>query len=847
MSRIPIRNIQIGLMSLILTVFVASSAFGSVTIQIQNADSAGTGFNDPTPTAPVGGNTGTTLGQQRLIAFQFAAGIWGATLNGTVPITISAKWSPLSCTATSGTLGSAGANGIQHDFPNAPFPNTWYSAALANELAGSDLNGSSAEITAQFNINVGTTGCLESSPWYMGLDGNHGAGVDLIAVLLHEFGHGLGFQTFTNSSTGSLNSGFPSIYDKFLFDNTTNKTWDQMTSTERAASAINTGHLTWNGTHVVTDVPKVLGNPLLRVNSPAAIARNFTIGTALFGPPLSYPGITSNVVFASPKDGCSAVSGAVAGKIAYIDRGNCNFTVKVKNAQLAGALAVVIGNVSSSVNPDTPPIMSGTDATITIPSVSVSVTDANSIKAQLGNGVNASVLLDHTSFSGTDSSNRILMYAPNPVESGSSVSHFDSAAFPNQLMEPDISDDLTHSVIQPQDLTFDLLSDIGWKGATTSASPSIQFSQAAYSIGEGAGRVTVTVTRTGDTSGTASVDYKTTDSDTFTVGCSDTVGNAGGAFGRCDYSTTLDTLTFGPGETSKTFSVSIIDDSFAEGNETFGVALSNVSGATLGAPSNATITINDNDTVTGPNPIFTTPFFVRQHYLDFLSREPEAGEPWSAVLNNCSDVNNNPTCDRLTVSAAFFGSPEFQLKGYFVYRFYKVGFNRLPTYTEIVTDMRAVTGQTAAEVFQKKGIFTNGFVGRAEFTNQYNGLSNAQYVTTLLGRYNLTSVTTPDPAAPDGSTKVTLTSNDLQAGLNGGTLTRAQVLRAIADSDEVASLEFNSAFVAMQYFGYLRRGPDSGGFNAWLTFLNAHPTDSRTMVDGFMNSNEYRLRFGPLP
>ena len=76
-------------------------------------------------------------------------------------------------------------------------------------------------------------------------------------------------------------------------------------------------------------------------------------------------------------------------------------------------------------------------------------------------------------------------------------------------------------------------------------------------------------------------------------------------------------------------------------------------------------------------------------------------------------------------------------------------------------------------------------------------------------------------------------------------MTRAQVLRAIADSDQVFNLEFNQAFVAMQYFGYLRRSPDTPGYNAWLAFLNANPTDFRTMVNGFMNSTEYRLRFGP--
>ncbi|PWT95802.1 MAG: hypothetical protein C5B55_00775, partial [Blastocatellia bacterium] len=82
--------------------------------------------------------------------------------------------------------------------------------------------------------------------------------------------------------------------------------------------------------------------------------------------------------------------------------------------------------------------------------------------------------------------------------------------------------------------------------------------------------------------------------------------------------------------------------------------------------------------------------------------------------------------------------------------------------------------------------------------------------------------------------------------LNATTLTRAQVVRAIADSDEVFNLEFNQAFVAMQYYGYLRRKPEPAGYNAWLTYLNAHPNDSRTMTNGFLNSPEYKLRFGSI-
>jgi hypothetical protein len=383
--------------------------------------------------------------------------------------------------------------------------------------------------------------------------------------------------------------------------------------------------------------------------------------------------------------------------------------------------------------------------------------------------------------------------------------------------------------------------------ATQAGANTIRLSQATYSVNEGANSLTVTIMRSGDTSGSASVAFTTADTDAFTVGCSDKVNNLGGAFGRCDYATTVDTLVFASGEATKTIVIPIMNDAFAEGDETFFIGLSNASGATLGAPSIATVTINDNEGVDGSNPFFTTPFFVRQHYLDFLSREPEAAEPWTAVLNNCSDVNNNPACDRLTVSAAFFGSPEFQLKGYFVYRFYKLAFNRLPTYREIVVDMRAVTGQTPAEVFQKKAAFANSFVQRTEFANTYNALSNANYVSTLMDRYSLTQITTPDPAAPDGSSKVTLTSADLTNRLegSGGTLTRAQVLRAITDSDQVFNAEFNQSFVAMQYYGYLRRTPEAAGYSAWLNYLNDNPTDSRTMVNGFMNSVEYRLRFGP--
>jgi hypothetical protein len=159
--------------------------------------------------------------------------------------------------------------------------------------------------------------------------------------------------------------------------------------------------------------------------------------------------------------------------------------------------------------------------------------------------------------------------------------------------------------------------------------------------------------------------------------------------------------------------------------------------------------------------------------------------------------------------------------------------------------MRAVTGATGAEVLAKKAAFTDAWTERPEFVALYpNTISDAQFVQALLARYQVTAITTPDPADPDGAQLVTLTQSDLAARLAAGTLTRAQVLRAVVQSREVDAREYNGAFVAMQYFGYLRRTPEASGYQAWLNYLNAHPDDSRTMVNGFMNSPEYRLRFG---
>ncbi|HEY0427644.1 MAG TPA: FG-GAP-like repeat-containing protein [Pyrinomonadaceae bacterium] len=224
----------------------------AATINIVNDDGAGEGFNDATAATPEGNNNGTTRGEQRLNLFNFAAAIWGAYLDTSVPINVSSQFNSLSpCTTSGGVLGSAGATTIFRDFAGAQLTGTWYHAALASKLVGSDANGATAEINARFNSDV-DNGCLGTGTrFYYGLNNTTPSGrINLLVVLLHEMGHGLGFSSFVNGSTGALNSGLPDVYTRYMYDRTTNKYWYEMTNAERATSALNTGNILWDGPNV---------------------------------------------------------------------------------------------------------------------------------------------------------------------------------------------------------------------------------------------------------------------------------------------------------------------------------------------------------------------------------------------------------------------------------------------------------------------------------------------------------------------------------------------------------------------------------------------------------------------
>jgi hypothetical protein len=260
----------------------------SATLNIVNGDGAGEGFNDPTAATPEGGNNGTTRGQQRLNLFQFAAGIWGAFLDSSVPIDINSQFNSLApCTTSGGVLGSAGSTSLIRDFTGAEFTGTWYHGALANKQAGFDtvISGTGAEINARFNSDV-DNGCLGAgSRFYYGLNNSTPANrVNLLVVLLHEMGHGLGFSAISvNGSTGALVNGFPDVFLLKMYDRTTGKYWKDMTNAERQASAINNGNVVWDGANV-----KIASSFVTNGGDSAGRVQLYTPGTLAPGSSISH-------------------------------------------------------------------------------------------------------------------------------------------------------------------------------------------------------------------------------------------------------------------------------------------------------------------------------------------------------------------------------------------------------------------------------------------------------------------------------------------------------------------------------------------------------------------------------
>lgn len=421
---------------------------------------------------------------------------------------------------------------------------------------------------------------------------------------------------------------------------------------------------------------------------------------------------------------------------------------------------------------------------------------------------------------------------------------------PDRIFSADLNNDAKIDLAVANQGTNTISVLLNTCGAPVSSSPTVQFSATLFSVQEDALMATVTVTRTGDLSGEASVKYATSD---------------GTASSRSDYITALGTLRFGPGESSKTFNILLIDDLKAgEGSESINIRLSSPAGATLGTTSSAVVGIQENDQFgTNINPIDSAEFFVRQHYLDFLNRQPDAPGLafWIDQMTNCG--NPDLLVCRINVSAAFFQSIEFQQTGYLVYRTYKTAYGdttspnvtgtvpiiRLNEFLgdsqQIGLDVVVGQGNWQQKLEENTVAYMRQFVNQQRFLTAFPlSMTPAEFVDKL----NLNA----------GNVLTQGQRDQLVAQLTGApdaTTGRAAALRQVAENDLLEQREFNRAFVLMQYFGYLRRNandsPDAdfSGWKFWLDKLNQFNGNfiDAEMVKAFITSTEYRNRFNSQP
>lgn len=250
-------GLKTGARALLASLLLSASASALAALQIVNNDGAGEGFNDTTVASAVGGNTATTLGAQRLAVFNKAADILNQAFSISQTIQVDAQFNPLSCTTNSATLGSAGP---KYSY-SANESGVWtvYPISLANEHFATDLVAGDQEIQATFNSEIGKTGCLESSSWYLGFD-SPSSGTSLLSVVLHELMHGMGFLSFMGSdgsAPATVSGSGEEIYDpytKLLYDATQAALVTTLSQSARASSELNTGNLLWDGSQVNSNI-----------------------------------------------------------------------------------------------------------------------------------------------------------------------------------------------------------------------------------------------------------------------------------------------------------------------------------------------------------------------------------------------------------------------------------------------------------------------------------------------------------------------------------------------------------------------------------------------------------------
>ena len=789
-------------------------------------------------------------------AFIRAAANWENVVSSPVTIYIDADFGPDNFGATwpSGVLGSTSAPSGVYSYSlvrqnllagsNSPDKTAIYNALPGSSIPIDNGSGSATNVsvsnslaraiglldpTAQPSDGAPRIGFNGTGNFTFDFDRNDGVtGIDFESVATHEIGHALGF---TSRSGSSVTPPVPAMWDLYRF---------------------RTG--TTSGTFTTATRIMTVGG------SPDPLQFYFVPGAGELGLSNGGPsGASDNGADGNQSSHWKQASlngGVIAGYIGIMDPRIPSNLVRLVTNNDIGALNV-FGYNSNLVGPPPPPandnfvsaqVISGCSGTVSGSNAGATRESGEPNHSPDNGGGNRSIWYQWTATStgsATFTTAGSAFDTVMGVYTGSSVGALTSVGKGDDNSANDKTSTVTFNATAGT--VYHIAVDgynnggsggdfgpvtLNWNAAGCGNSVFL-FSQTGYDVNERDGSVTITVNRNNDSSQPGTVNYATSDAAGLQA-CTVTNNDASE---RCDYATAVGTLRFAAGETSKSFVIPIVDDAIPEGTESFNVSLSSPTGGTLFASGTVQVRIaNDFLAPANHNPIDDIPFFVTEQYIDFLGRlpDPTGFNNWVTTLNGCPNggfgENDNPNCDRVHVSAGFFLSPEFQQRGYFAYRYYEVALDRRPTYAEFVPDMAIVGGpQSPASEELSKQSYTDAWTQRPAFKSRYDALSNSAYVDALEVNAEVTV-----------SNKATLV-----AALNGGTMNRGQVLRNIVESQAVADRFFNRAFVSMQYFGYLRRDPDTIGFNNWLNTLNADPNNFRHMIFGFLFSTEYRQRFGP--
>jgi hypothetical protein len=824
-------------------------------------------------------------------AFQRAAAVWTARIKSPVTISINIDYglnSPSGGAFGSNVLGSTSSRRATVDYQGAK-TNLLAGSSSAAETALYNLlpnffvptdNGNGAVVSTNRSVafalgipvpgsssdqNVATMGFNKNFPFDFNPDDGISGGTDFVAVATHEIGHALGF---VSSAGGSLTS-LVTTWDLFRFrPGTTTATFPTAT---RIMSIGGGSQVYFTGeTFVVNGVPTTeLG---LSTGGPSGVMTN------------GGDGKQSSHWKADEQTGgqyIGIMDPTIAANVHEVTTENDFATLETIGWNL----------VSSVAPPPAPPLPS--------PPSNDNFANAQIIGGSTGSTTGLNVGATRETGEPIHSpdnvvSNRSVWYQWQAPASSCVTITTAGSAFDTVLgvytgssvgaLVPIAKNDDVASGNQSSSVTFNVTAgtiyriavdgynnsesggDFGtfvlnWGGGVCVV-PQVQFTSNEVQTNESNASVAVAVMRTGNASGSSTVDYATS-SGQFHPNCANIDGSA---LSRCDYIETIGTLTFAPGETSKDITVLMVDDSYHETQESFSLRLSNATGATLGINTTAFVRIADNDASNGPNPIDSASFFVRQHYLDFLNREPDSAgfNFWTTQINSCGADAQCIELKRINVSGAFFLSIEFQETGYLVYRVRKSAFGNfiIPTasppeqpvpivLSEFLRDTQKIgqgvqvnVGNWEQQLEANKQEYMLAFVQRPDFVSAYpSGMSPSDFVTQLSNKAGA-GVLSPVEQA-------NLIS--IFGGTTSDVNKRAQVLRAVAEDTDLRNAEFNKAFVVMQYFGYLRRNPDEfpdetfAGLNFWLNKLNSFNGNFVTadMVKSFLVSGEYRQRFGP--